>query len=210
MVCECAICIEPLEDDISTTRCGHIAHTDCLLIWILQAGTCPTCRQPALESDLIRLYVDFRSVTNISENKRELYKRTYIIEKVLSLWKSKYPHEEGNKQMDEKQVLFNRQNSIKTFNRSQLEETITESHISEEEKEKVVTALYLALLFHSQGYARDFDGICEHVSKMLHELFHNDGWNCRMAKSEIILSPDMITNFIKFKLDNEDFVVVYN
>jgi E3 ubiquitin-protein ligase RNF115/126 len=44
---KCSVCIEPLtqeEDDIIRMPCSHLFHKSCLLPWLEQHNSCPTCR----------------------------------------------------------------------------------------------------------------------------------------------------------------------
>merc|ERR1711907_779891 len=42
----CAVCREQFEEGLQTMRlpCGHLFCRDCVLPWLQQAHTCPTCR----------------------------------------------------------------------------------------------------------------------------------------------------------------------
>ena len=42
----CAVCVEPLKvgHRLSRLLCGHMFHAQCLLTWLEQASSCPTCR----------------------------------------------------------------------------------------------------------------------------------------------------------------------
>lgn len=102
-------------------------------------------------------------------------------------------------------------NPNKSYNRVELEETISSFQMNEEMKEKVVTILYLVLKLHgNDGPTREVNTICDLVADTLRNEFGDDGWNCRMAKREMQMSPDESTNFIKFSLNNNDFVLIYN
>ncbi|KAF7633853.1 RING-type domain-containing protein [Meloidogyne graminicola] len=55
----CIICTLSFElDDISTLRCGHTYHYECILTWINTSKSCPKCRTKNLVKDITRLYVD--------------------------------------------------------------------------------------------------------------------------------------------------------
>jgi len=41
---ECAICLSPLEGEISKISCSHFFHTECINTWIQQSEKCPLCR----------------------------------------------------------------------------------------------------------------------------------------------------------------------
>ena len=45
---ECAICMEPIYDEISVLSCNHIFHSSCILQWISRGDSpkCPLCRAP--------------------------------------------------------------------------------------------------------------------------------------------------------------------
>jgi E3 ubiquitin-protein ligase synoviolin len=46
----CIVCRDPLETG-RVLRCGHILHRRCLLTWLEQAQTCPTCRVSVFEEE---------------------------------------------------------------------------------------------------------------------------------------------------------------
>ena len=41
---KCAICLDDLTKDTTTTECGHIFHASCIEKWKRIKPTCPTCR----------------------------------------------------------------------------------------------------------------------------------------------------------------------
>ncbi|MES1918528.1 hypothetical protein MHBO_000488 [Bonamia ostreae] len=52
----CSICLELLEDNICTTRCGHIYHTFCLRSWMLNKRSCPLCKKQVGKKSPVQLY----------------------------------------------------------------------------------------------------------------------------------------------------------
>lgn len=54
----CPICTEELQDNIVTTKCGHIFHDLCVSQWLTTNKACPTCRSRALKRDLIKLFLN--------------------------------------------------------------------------------------------------------------------------------------------------------
>lgn len=49
----CTICLDEWENRQKALElpCGHVFHHDCLLPWLNQSNTCPTCRYPLLTDD---------------------------------------------------------------------------------------------------------------------------------------------------------------
>lgn len=45
MADDCTICAEPLDADISVTRCGHVFHTHCVKTWFEHKPVCPLCKE---------------------------------------------------------------------------------------------------------------------------------------------------------------------
>ena len=43
--------------DVSATPCGHVFHTGCVSAWIQQHRHCPQCRNPVLNSMLVKLFL---------------------------------------------------------------------------------------------------------------------------------------------------------
>lgn len=55
---ECSICMEHLGgDDISTTECGHLYCTACIIKTAKDRGVCPMCQASIKLDDLRRLYL---------------------------------------------------------------------------------------------------------------------------------------------------------
>lgn len=44
---ECPICLEPLDEQITTTlKCNHLFHKVCIDTWLRESAICPLCRAP--------------------------------------------------------------------------------------------------------------------------------------------------------------------
>jgi len=71
---DCAICYEPLEQELYTLNCQHQYHRDCITRWLHTKPTCPLCRAPV---DADTRYVDDNIMTEES--------RQYL-ESLKSLW----------------------------------------------------------------------------------------------------------------------------
>ena len=54
----CPICTEDLQDEIVTTKCGHIFHDICVSQWLKNNRACPTCRSHASKRELIKLFLN--------------------------------------------------------------------------------------------------------------------------------------------------------
>ena len=78
----CSICIEPFKSncEVSTTKCGHVFHTKCIMYWFQigqnkshvenldqnakQSGNnCPKCRKKCSNNELIKIYFDMETKT---------------------------------------------------------------------------------------------------------------------------------------------------
>ncbi|XP_050423408.1 PAX-interacting protein 1-like isoform X2 [Adelges cooleyi] len=56
----CSICQEVFDgnnNSISTTTCGHVFHHGCLDTWLKRSKSCPHCRAPTVNDQLIRLFL---------------------------------------------------------------------------------------------------------------------------------------------------------
>ncbi|CAJ0609962.1 unnamed protein product [Cylicocyclus nassatus] len=56
----CSICSQPyVTNNISALLCGHIFHYDCIVKWFERSQTCPTCRAPTNNNQLVKhLFID--------------------------------------------------------------------------------------------------------------------------------------------------------
>ena len=78
----CSICIEPFKSncEVSTTKCGHVFHTKCIMYWFQigqnkshvenlnqnakQSGNnCPKCRKKCSDNELIKTYFEMETKT---------------------------------------------------------------------------------------------------------------------------------------------------
>ena len=78
----CSICIEPFKSncEVSTTKCGHVFHTKCIMYWFqigqnrshvenldqnakLSGNSCPKCRKKCSNNELIKTYFDMETKT---------------------------------------------------------------------------------------------------------------------------------------------------
>lgn len=58
MAIECNICVESIEtEQIVTTKCGHLYHEKCILEWLKQSGSCPTCRVTMRRTSLRKVFI---------------------------------------------------------------------------------------------------------------------------------------------------------
>ncbi|GMT30363.1 hypothetical protein PFISCL1PPCAC_21660 [Pristionchus fissidentatus] len=55
----CPICFENLRPDkIAAAPCGHTFHYDCVVRWLGESRTCPSCRVRCTEGQIIRLFMN--------------------------------------------------------------------------------------------------------------------------------------------------------
>lgn len=67
MTFDCSICLEFKDNDvIVATECGHVFHKNCVSPWILQQGTCPSCRVRVTIPSLRTIFVSVSSNGNAS------------------------------------------------------------------------------------------------------------------------------------------------
>ena len=78
----CSICIEPFKSncEVSTTKCGHVFHTKCIMYWFQigqnkshvenldqnakkSGNNCPKCRKKCSNNELIKTYFDMETKT---------------------------------------------------------------------------------------------------------------------------------------------------
>jgi ankyrin repeat protein len=79
MEVECSTCLESFTSkcDISTTPCGHVFHTECMRKWLKNEKSCPQCRKPCTEQQMIKIYF-----SGSDERKRKLEKERVEKDKV--------------------------------------------------------------------------------------------------------------------------------
>lgn len=68
MSLECNICVSSLANgEVIVTKCGHLYHEVCILQWLRQSQTCPTCRVGMRRTSVKKVFVVPRN-ENIWEN----------------------------------------------------------------------------------------------------------------------------------------------
>ena len=79
MEVECTTCLESFTSkcDISTTPCGHVFHTECMRKWLKNEKSCPQCRKPCTEKQMIKIYF-----SGSDERRRKLEKERAEKDKV--------------------------------------------------------------------------------------------------------------------------------
>ena len=79
MEVECSTCLESFTSkcDISTTPCGHVFHTECMRKWLINEKSCPQCRKPCTEKQMIKIYF-----SGSDERRRKLEKERAEKDKV--------------------------------------------------------------------------------------------------------------------------------
>ena len=79
MEVECSTCLESFTSkcDISTTPCGHVFHTECMRKWLKNEKSCPQCRKPCTEKQMIKIYF-----SGSDERRRKLEKERAEKDKV--------------------------------------------------------------------------------------------------------------------------------
>jgi hypothetical protein len=50
---ECSICYSVLNKEKTTTKCGHVYCKECITKWLKDHDTCPVCRQPQSQPQLL-------------------------------------------------------------------------------------------------------------------------------------------------------------
>ena len=55
----CSVCTEVLTSDceITSTYCGHVFHTNCIMKWIGREQNCPQCRTGCTDKRVHRIYL---------------------------------------------------------------------------------------------------------------------------------------------------------
>lgn len=53
----CSVCNRALREDLSTTLCGHVFHSDCIRFRLILRGSCPICSRQCSEGELTVLRV---------------------------------------------------------------------------------------------------------------------------------------------------------
>jgi len=49
----CTVCLEEDVTERKVLSCGHAFHPKCIIKWFTKSDTCPTCRAPQLDDEII-------------------------------------------------------------------------------------------------------------------------------------------------------------
>ena len=82
---ECPICLEPLENHITSLKCGHVFHTNCILNVLSQQGKCPICRADIVINHKVDKLLDRAVLKSLARTKKRPVSRV----KSLSIKKSR-------------------------------------------------------------------------------------------------------------------------
>uniref|UniRef100_A0A914QQV2 RING-type domain-containing protein n=1 Tax=Panagrolaimus davidi TaxID=227884 RepID=A0A914QQV2_9BILA len=71
---KCSICLSKIKisNIYAISKCGHTFHQKCILQWISSAKNCPTCRTNAIQSDIIRLFIQENNDEIVIPKKKEI------------------------------------------------------------------------------------------------------------------------------------------
>ena len=72
---ECPICLDVLDEDISTLKCGHVFHTRCIF-YLFEQGKCPICREPIKINYKVGKLLDKKLLKSLSRTKKRPVSRT--------------------------------------------------------------------------------------------------------------------------------------
>lgn len=62
---DCSICMESKENaEVVATKCGHLFHRECVIPWLQQSGTCPSCRVQNQVGSLLKIFISTKSTTS--------------------------------------------------------------------------------------------------------------------------------------------------
>ena len=67
---ECPICLEELDEDITSLKCGHVFHTACILNVLTRQDKCPVCRKPISINFKVNKLLDRSVLKNLSRTKK--------------------------------------------------------------------------------------------------------------------------------------------
>lgn len=79
MKLECCICAEKIGEggrQVSSTKCGHLFHKECIGAWLTQTviGTCPQCRTNVANKDLRNIYFN-----NLSSRNSDIFNSSIVV-----------------------------------------------------------------------------------------------------------------------------------
>ena len=79
----CSICLQECDDTASTLPCNHKFHSDCLVPWLWQHGSCPNCRYTERRQEQTEPDVNIR--TFIQEIRAQRAEQTRIFTRNIRL-----------------------------------------------------------------------------------------------------------------------------
>eukprot|EP00727_Mastigamoeba_balamuthi_P014804 m51a1_g995 hypothetical protein (347) ;mRNA; f:512199-513239 len=68
--CTDPVCLEVVENDFFVSPCMHVAHFDCIRVWLIDHNTCPICRHPI--TTFVHLDDDTKAPSNQNGEKAQL------------------------------------------------------------------------------------------------------------------------------------------
>ena len=114
----CPTCLEIFTSkcDISTIRCGHVFHSECLKKWLERNNSCPQCRKSCRYSPIIKLYfsenetdseTNNKSIENMKKNVLQLEKDYKISQDLVQNLKENVDRAENREKLLKKQLNKN-------------------------------------------------------------------------------------------------------
>ncbi|XP_043199336.1 E3 ubiquitin-protein ligase TRAIP-like isoform X1 [Amphibalanus amphitrite] len=98
----CIICTDLFvpSSDISSTECGHLFHSHCIMQWLERSKTCPQCRGKTHDKKLIKIFLDCSETSSEASDPNQLQNELDSLRFRLSLKTTEY-----NKAEEERQLL---------------------------------------------------------------------------------------------------------